>query len=79
MKYPFQNPDLPLEERVNDLVSRFTLDEKIELMCQYQAEIPVSACKNINMAPKALTAWHGLAKQPCSRKIPGLRAPGIPS
>ena len=45
MKYPFQNPDLPLEERVNDLVSRFTLDEKIELMCQYQAEIPVSACK----------------------------------
>lgn len=40
MKYPFQNPDLPLEERVNDLVSRFTLDEKIELMCQYQAEVP---------------------------------------
>lgn len=40
MKYPFQNPDLPLEERVNDLVSRFTLDEKIELMCQYQTEIP---------------------------------------
>ncbi|PJN51472.1 Xylan 1,4-beta-xylosidase precursor [Paenibacillus sp. GM2FR] len=40
MKYPFQNPDLPLEERVNDLVSRLTLDEKIELMCQYQAEIP---------------------------------------
>ncbi len=40
MKYPFQDPDLPLEERVNDLVSRFTLDEKIELMCQYQAEIP---------------------------------------
>lgn len=40
MNYPFQNPDLPLEERVNDLVSRFTLEEKIELMCQYQAEIP---------------------------------------
>lgn len=40
MKYPFQDPDLPLEERVHDLVSRLTLDEKIELMCQYQAEIP---------------------------------------
>lgn len=39
-QYPFQNPDLALEERVDDLVSRFTLDEKIELMCQYQAEIP---------------------------------------
>lgn len=40
MMHPFQNPDLPLEERVNDLVSRFTLEEKIELMCQYQTEIP---------------------------------------
>lgn len=40
MKYPFQDPDLPLEERVRDLVSRLTLDEKIELMCQYQTEIP---------------------------------------
>lgn len=39
MKYPYQNPDLPLEARVDDLISRFTLDEKIELMCQYQAEI----------------------------------------
>ncbi|AWB45484.1 beta-glucosidase [Paenibacillus sp. CAA11] len=38
--YPFRNPDLPLEQRVADLVSRFTLEEKIELMCQYQAEIP---------------------------------------
>jgi len=40
MKYPFQDPDLPLEERVHDLVSRLTLDEKIELMCQYQTEVP---------------------------------------
>ncbi|HEY4392272.1 MAG TPA: glycoside hydrolase family 3 C-terminal domain-containing protein [Paenibacillus sp.] len=39
-RYPFQNPDLPLEERVNDLISRFTLEEKVQLMCQYQAEIP---------------------------------------
>lgn len=38
--YPFQNARLPLEERVEDLVSRFTLEEKIELMHQYQAEIP---------------------------------------
>lgn len=40
MNHPFQNPDLPLEERVSDLIGRLTLDEKIELMCQYQAEIP---------------------------------------
>ncbi|PAD78436.1 glycoside hydrolase family 3 protein [Paenibacillus campinasensis] len=40
MNYPFQNPDLPLEERVSDLISRLTLEEKIELMCQYQTDIP---------------------------------------
>ncbi|MDQ0901869.1 glycoside hydrolase family 3 protein [Paenibacillus sp. V4I7] len=38
--FQFQNTELPLEERVIDLVSRFTLEEKINLMCQYQAEIP---------------------------------------
>ncbi|GFR36724.1 glucan 1,4-alpha-glucosidase [Insulibacter thermoxylanivorax] len=38
-EYPFQNPDLPLETRVNDLVSRLTRDEKINLMCQYQDEV----------------------------------------
>ncbi|RME01597.1 MAG: glycoside hydrolase family 3 protein [Bacteroidetes bacterium] len=27
--YPFQNPDLPIEQRVDDLISRLTLDEKI--------------------------------------------------
>ncbi|WP_213620878.1 glycoside hydrolase family 3 protein [Paenibacillus sp. J22TS3] len=38
--YRFQSPDLPLEERVADLISRLTLQEKIEQMCQYQAEVP---------------------------------------
>jgi beta-glucosidase len=28
-QYPFQNPDLPLEERVNNIISLMTLDEKI--------------------------------------------------
>lgn len=27
--YPFQNPDLPIEERVSDLVSKLTLEEKV--------------------------------------------------
>ena len=32
MPFPFQNPDRPLQERVDDLVSRMTLDEKISQM-----------------------------------------------
>lgn len=29
MKYPFRNPQLPLEERVKDLISRLTITEKV--------------------------------------------------
>jgi beta-glucosidase len=31
-KYPFQNPDLPMEERIDDLLSLMTRDEKILLL-----------------------------------------------
>jgi beta-glucosidase len=33
-QYPFQNPDLPLEDRVNNIVSLMTLDEKVALLSQ---------------------------------------------
>ncbi|MBE3099935.1 MAG: hypothetical protein IMZ44_22685, partial [Planctomycetes bacterium] len=32
VKYPFQNPDLPMEERISDLIGRMTLDEKIDAL-----------------------------------------------
>ncbi|MHA6528797.1 glycoside hydrolase family 3 protein [Paenibacillus sp. BAC0078] len=37
---PYRNPDLPLAARVDDLILRLSREEKIELMCQYQADIP---------------------------------------
>lgn len=37
--YPYRNPELPLEDRVNDLISRLTLEEKIGLMPQYQIAV----------------------------------------
>ncbi|GBU08810.1 beta-D-glucoside glucohydrolase [Bacteroidales bacterium] len=30
--YPFRNPDLPIDARVNDLISRLSLDEKVKQM-----------------------------------------------
>lgn len=30
--YPFQNPDLPQEERIEDLLSRLTIEEKVQQM-----------------------------------------------
>ncbi|WP_043621042.1 glycoside hydrolase family 3 protein [Nonomuraea candida] len=38
--YPFQNPALPLERRVDDLLGRLTLDEKLSLLHQSQPAIP---------------------------------------
>ncbi|MFB4266466.1 glycoside hydrolase family 3 C-terminal domain-containing protein [Nonomuraea sp. GTA35] len=38
--YPFQNPALPLEQRVSDLLGRLTLDEKLSLLHQSQPAIP---------------------------------------
>jgi len=35
-EFPFQNPDLPMEKRVDDLVSRLTVQEKIDQLL-YQA------------------------------------------
>lgn len=62
-QYPFQNPDLPLAQRVDDLVSRFTLDEKIELMCQFQAEVPRLGVKEYKHGTEGAhgVAWLGEA------------------
>jgi beta-glucosidase len=38
-KYPFQNPALSADERVDDLISRLTLDEKIGLLHQFSGAI----------------------------------------
>ena len=54
---PFRDPNLPLERRVDDLVSRLTLDEKIGMLAQVQPAIP-------RLGIKAFTNWteglHGL-------------------
>ena len=54
---PFRDPNLPLERRVDDLVSRLTLEEKIGMLAQVQPAIP-------RLGIKAFTNWteglHGL-------------------
>ena len=56
--YPFRNPDLPLETRVNDLISRLTLNEKINLMCQYQDSVPRLGIPSYKHGTEAA---HGIA------------------
>ena len=54
---PFRDPNLPLERRVDDLVSRLTLEEKIGMLAQIQPAIP-------RLGIQAFTNWteglHGL-------------------
>jgi beta-glucosidase len=61
--YPFQNPALPLEDRVNDLVSRFTLEEKVGLMLQYQIAVERLGVKAYKHGTEAAhgVAWLGEA------------------
>src|ERR1035438_7624293 len=54
---PFRDPSLPLEQRVDDLVSRLTLDEKIAMLGQVQPAIPRLGIKAFTNFTEGL---HGL-------------------
>lgn len=55
---PFRNPDLPLDERIDDLMGRLTLDEKLSLLHQSQAAIPRLGIPYFKAGTEAL---HGVA------------------
>jgi beta-glucosidase len=56
--YPFRNPHLPLDARIDDLLARLTLDEKISLLHQSQAAIPRLGIPYFKAGTEAL---HGVA------------------
>ena len=57
-KDPFQDSSLSSEERAKDLISRLTLEEKVNLMCDQSDAIPRLGIKKFNWWSEAL---HGLA------------------
>ncbi|MEU4221041.1 glycoside hydrolase family 3 C-terminal domain-containing protein [Actinoplanes sp. NPDC026623] len=56
--YPFRDPRLPLGARIDDLVGRLTLDEKVSLLHQYQPAIPRLGVDFFKTGTEAL---HGVA------------------
>ena len=56
---PFRDPNLPLERRVDDLVSRLTLEEKIGMLAQVQPAIPRLGIKAFTNFTEGL---HGLGR-----------------
>ncbi len=55
---PFRDPRLSLSSRVDDLLGRLTLDEKISLLHQYEPAIPRLGMKAFKTGTEAL---HGVA------------------
>lgn len=58
-QYPFQNPSLTVDERVKDLLSRMTLDEKVSQMIDIAPAIPRLNIPAYNWWNEAL---HGVAR-----------------
>lgn len=65
--YPFQNPALPLDQRVNDLVSRLSLQEKIKLMQNKATGIPRLGIPAYNWWNECL---HGVARDGVATVFP---------
>jgi beta-glucosidase len=59
--YPMWNPNLPLEQRVNDLVSRLTIDEKVHQMINSTPAIPRLGIPAYDWWNETL---HGVARTP---------------
>ena len=57
--FPFRNPNLPVEERVKDLISRLTLQEKVEMMKHESKAVPRLGIPAYNWWNEAL---HGVAR-----------------
>lgn len=66
-EYPFQNPDLSIDDRVNDLVSRMTLDEKISQMQNGAAAIPRLGIPEYDWWNECL---HGVARNGIATVFP---------
>ena len=57
---PFRNPALPIDQRVNDLVGRMTLEEKVSQMVHTAAAIPRLGIPEYNWWSEGL---HGVARE----------------
>ncbi|MDE3057005.1 MAG: glycoside hydrolase family 3 C-terminal domain-containing protein [Bacteroidota bacterium] len=64
---PFQNPNLPVEERVNDLVSKMTLEEKVSQMVYNSPAIERFGIPPYNWWNEAL---HGIARNGIATVFP---------
>ena len=56
----YLNPSLPIDQRVDDLVSRMTLEEKASQVVRGAVAIPRYTFLRITGGPRVCTAWRAL-------------------
>ena len=70
---PYKDATLPVEKRVDDLLGRMTLDEKIaQMQCTWQAKTEIQDAKGEFSAAKAQKAWPnglGMIGRPSDRQL----------
>ncbi len=66
-RYPFQDPNLPIERRVDDLISRMTLEEKVSQMQNGAAAIPRLGIPEYDWWNECL---HGVARNGIATVFP---------
>ena len=70
---PYKDASLPLEKRVDDLLARMTLEEKIaQMQCTWQAKTEIQDAKGEFSAAKASKAWPnglGMIGRPSDRQL----------
>ncbi|MYM66756.1 beta-glucosidase [Pseudoduganella sp. FT55W] len=70
---PYKNASLPVEKRVDDLLGRMTLDEKIaQMLCTWQAKTEIQDAKGEFSAAKAQKAYPnglGMIARPSDRQL----------
>ncbi|MTV36804.1 glycoside hydrolase family 3 N-terminal domain-containing protein [Duganella radicis] len=70
---PYKNPALPVEKRVDDLLGRMTLEEKIaQMLCTWQAKTEMQDAKGEFSADKAQKAYPnglGMIARPSDRQL----------
>jgi len=74
---PFRNPLLPIAERVDDLISRMTLQEKVEQIMHAAPAIPRLGIPAYNWWSEGFTAWPTQAMRRSFHKQSAWRAASI--
>ena len=73
----YRNPSLPIRQRVDDLIARITLEEKVRLMRMPRRPFPGWAFPLMTGGTKRCMVWRGQGTRQCFPRLSGWQLHGI--